>query len=252
MRAKREARACVSAYCHRIPRAVKTASRDAAKRATHCVSSRAVPQSGAIRQNNWVHKGHVFPSRCVRWVLPHVLTRSGGTALRRFYLVFLVLALVVTPLSVRPAHTVAQATGTACADSEEAAFLQLINDYRAEKGIGPLALSQSLSVAADAHSRDMATNDFFSHTGFNGSTFIDRLTAAGYPDPFSGAENIAAGTPTGAGAIETWKNSPPKRGDAQSEFQSDRHWARRQPQLEMEVVLDHDVWRNSRWRWLFR
>jgi len=105
------------------------------------------------------------------------------------------------PTTAGPSHV--------CADSEESAFLQLINEYRAQNGLGPLALSQSLNVAADVHSQDMATSNIFSHTGSNGSSFVDRLTAAGYPDPFGGGENIFAGSPEATGAMTSWKGSPP-------------------------------------------
>jgi uncharacterized protein YkwD len=95
-----------------------------------------------------------------------------------------------------------------CADSEESAFLQLINDYRAQNGLPALAFSQTLSVAADTLSIDMATKDFFSHTGSDGSSFSSRIAAAGYPDPGNSAENIFAGDSTAAGAFGWWKNSP--------------------------------------------
>jgi uncharacterized protein YkwD len=129
--------------------------------------------------------------------------------MKRIVTVVLAFVFVMASLSVLPPISLAQTTGDPCADSEEAAVLKLINDYRAENGVAPLALSQSLSVAADAHSRDMATSNIFSHTGSNGSSFVDRLTAVGYPDPFGGGENIFAGDPTAAGAINAWKNSPP-------------------------------------------
>ncbi|HET9660148.1 MAG TPA: CAP domain-containing protein, partial [Thermomicrobiales bacterium] len=103
----------------------------------------------------------------------------------------------------------ATANTQTCADGEESAFLQLINDYRAQSGLPALAFSQTLSVAADTLSKDMATKDFFSHTGSDGSSFVDRITAAGYPDPGNTAENIFAGDPTAAGAMQWWKNSPP-------------------------------------------
>ena len=95
-----------------------------------------------------------------------------------------------------------------CADSEESAFLQLFDDYRAQNGLPALAFSQTLSVAADTLSIDMATKDFFSHTGSDGSSFSSRIAAAGYPDPGNTAENIFAGDSTAAGAFGWWKNSP--------------------------------------------
>lgn len=105
-------------------------------------------------------------------------------------------------------ETVATGPTQTCADGEESAFLQLINDYRAQNGLPALAFSQSLSVAAENLSLDMATKDFFSHTGSNGSSFVDRIAAAGYPDPGNTAENIFAGGDSAAGAMESWRNSP--------------------------------------------
>lgn len=65
-------------------------------------------------------------------------------------------------------------------------MLAAINDARSETHTcagettprGPLpalSLSNGLATAALAHSIDMATNDFFSHTGSNGSSIGDRL-----------------------------------------------------------------------------
>jgi uncharacterized protein YkwD len=52
----------------------------------------------------------------------------------------------------------------------------------------------------------MAQNDFFSHTGSDGSSFTDRLIRAGYT--FSAAaENIAAGTTTPERTVDGWMNS---------------------------------------------
>src|SRR5829696_7608458 len=46
-------------------------------------------------------------------------------------------------------------------EREELAFLQLINEYRAQNGLWPLALSQTIGAAAEHHSTDMARNDYF-------------------------------------------------------------------------------------------
>jgi hypothetical protein len=54
----------------------------------------------------------------------------------------------------------------------------------------PLAPLQSLQTAALAHSADMVANNYFSHTGSNGSSVGDRLTAAGFSGNAFG-ENIA-------------------------------------------------------------
>lgn len=44
---------------------------------------------------------------------------------------------------------------------------------------GALAWNTPLTQAAAGHSQDMVTNNFFSHTGSDGSTLGMRVTAAG-------------------------------------------------------------------------
>lgn len=53
----------------------------------------------------------------------------------------------------------------------------------------------------------MARGNFFSHTGSSGSSVGQRLTAAGYAWS-SAAENIAAGYPSVAAAVQSWVTSP--------------------------------------------
>ena len=68
-------------------------------------------------------------------------------------------------------------------------------------------LNSLLNRAARAHSRDMARNNFFSHTGSDGSKSWDRAAAQGYVYGYIG-ENIAAGY-RDAGSVQSgWLNSP--------------------------------------------
>lgn len=69
-------------------------------------------------------------------------------------------------------------------------------------------LNSSLNTAATNHSNDMAKNNFFSHTGSNGSSFFDREYAAGFRGQPRG-EAIAAGTYTPEDTLNLWMNSPP-------------------------------------------
>lgn len=96
-----------------------------------------------------------------------------------------------------------------CVDAEEFAFLKLINDYREANGVEPLTLSPTLSAAADAHSQDMATKNFLSHTGSDGSTAEERFATAKYTDFKASGENIFAGDEHATGAFGWWQNSPP-------------------------------------------
>ena len=70
----------------------------------------------------------------------------------------------------------------------------------------PYNFSQALADAAQTHSEDMATNNFVSHTGSDGSSFVDRATAAGYTG-FANGENAAAGSATVGITVGQWEGS---------------------------------------------
>ncbi len=77
-------------------------------------------------------------------------------------------------------------------DSEEWAFLTLINNYRAQNGAGPLQVSAALENASQWMSTDMATNNRADHTDSLGRSPATRLAAFNYPySPWG--ENIAGG-----------------------------------------------------------
>jgi serralysin len=91
-----------------------------------------------------------------------------------------------------------------------AQVVALTNQFRAENGLAPLALNAELSNTAQFHSQDLASQDYFSHTGKNGSSPWDRAEMFGYGMTAMG-ENIAAGQTTPAAVVEGWKNSPGHR-----------------------------------------
>jgi uncharacterized protein YkwD len=71
----------------------------------------------------------------------------------------------------------------------------------------PLVAYAALNSSAQKHATDMATKNFFSHTGSDGSSPFDRMTAAGYRFTNAG-ENIAAGNATVGATMTQWLNSP--------------------------------------------
>ena len=88
----------------------------------------------------------------------------------------------------------------------EQQVLVIVNSERAKAGCKPLAYNAKLATAARKHSQDMATNDYFSHTSQDGTSFATRITNAGYK--WSGAaENIAKGQKTPADVMNAWMNS---------------------------------------------
>jgi uncharacterized protein YkwD len=88
----------------------------------------------------------------------------------------------------------------------ESEVVALTNTYRTANGCGALRIDTRLVAAARAHSTDMVTKNFFSHTGSNGSTFVQREAAAGYTTGAS-AENIAWGYRSAKQVVDGWINS---------------------------------------------
>jgi uncharacterized protein YkwD len=94
--------------------------------------------------------------------------------------------------------------------SVNAEVIAIVNEQRAASGLAPLASNTRLVAAAETHSADQAGRDRMSHTGSNGSSAGDRITAAGYSWR-SWAENVAAGYATAADVMNGWMNSPGHR-----------------------------------------
>ena len=95
-----------------------------------------------------------------------------------------------------------------CADAEEQAVVAMINNYRAQNGLGPVAMSQVLGAAAQHHSDDMAARNYFSHTLADGTTFAQNIRNHGYTYETLIGENLAAGNATAAATFEQWRTSP--------------------------------------------
>lgn len=99
----------------------------------------------------------------------------------------------------------------------QAELMQRINAYRASGAscgsygsFAPttaLTWSDPLQGAAARHSKDMATKNFFSHTGSDGSNAGTRITQAGYSWSTWG-ENIGAGYGTVQAMVDGWMASP--------------------------------------------
>ncbi len=71
---------------------------------------------------------------------------------------------------------------------------------------GPLVMHPLLQLAARKHSKDMATQNYFSHTNLAGKSPFDRMKAEGYKGGTMG-ENIAAGNATVAATMDQWMKS---------------------------------------------
>lgn len=81
-----------------------------------------------------------------------------------------------------------------------------INAYRAKAGLQPMTPHPQLQAAAEAHAKDMARTGRMSHTGSDGSSFVDRAKRAGYAVRSAGGE-IIAGSGDPREAVQMWRGS---------------------------------------------
>ena len=91
-------------------------------------------------------------------------------------------------------------------DSLSMQVFKLVNEQRAKYGLSALEYNKELENVAAAHSRDMAVNNYFSHTSLSGLSPFDRLKNAGISYSYA-AENIAAGQKTAQAVMDSWMNS---------------------------------------------
>ncbi|PRQ08606.1 Cysteine-rich secretory protein family protein [Enhygromyxa salina] len=99
---------------------------------------------------------------------------------------------------------------------KELEVIELVNMARAQGGncgsegdfapSGPLTWEAALTCAARVHSKDMADNNYFSHTNQQGNGPGWRLGQAGY-DGGGWGENIAAGYPSPSDVVQGWLDS---------------------------------------------
>jgi len=100
---------------------------------------------------------------------------------------------------------------------EELQVLTLVNELRSQAlecvpgGVvfgpsEPFVMHPALRCAARVHAKDMVDNDFFDHTGSDGSTAQQRAQSAGYVGIV--AEDIGDGYASAGMAVDGWRNSP--------------------------------------------
>jgi uncharacterized protein YkwD len=135
--------------------------------------------------------------------------KARGTILRYLWVVAAVLAVLIA--GVAAGEESASATSY---DAAELKFLRLINQYRENNGLRPLILSDTLAVAAERHSKDMALYRFFAHETVSSSYYPagsqpwNRMAAEGYDYNTFKGENIAGGCEAAERCFELWRNSP--------------------------------------------
>lgn len=84
--------------------------------------------------------------------------------------------------------------------------LSLVNAERSKQGLSSLTLSNKLTAVANEKARDMAENNYFSHTSPTYGTPFQMLQQYGIRYRTAG-ENIAAGQRTPAEVMQSWMQS---------------------------------------------
>lgn len=84
-------------------------------------------------------------------------------------------------------------------------MLTIVNRERAANGCGAVVVNSELAEAARLHSQDQGEHANMSHTGSDGSDFVERARRAGYRNPIG--ENVAMGYETPAAVMDGWMNS---------------------------------------------
>ena len=122
-----------------------------------------------------------------------------------------------TPKATATATPKATATPTATPRATSASNLsyeeqvaELVNEIRAENGLGSLKLNANLSDVARAKSQDMHDNDYFAHESPTYGSPFEMMTAFGISYQTAG-ENIAMGYASPQAVVDAWMNSPGHR-----------------------------------------
>ncbi len=124
-------------------------------------------------------------------------------------------ALVVLAVGAGGATAAGDSGQTITAENRlETQILSALNAARRARGLVPLKLSPSLSAAADAHTRSMATYGFFGHESRDGRSVMERAR----PYYARGArwtvgENLLWSSPSveASEALQMWMASPGHR-----------------------------------------
>jgi uncharacterized protein YkwD len=110
-----------------------------------------------------------------------------------------------TPSEVPTPMATANPSSTSTTGAPDEQVLSMINAERAKARCPALRSDDRLRTSANDHSTDMATRNYFSKKGRDGSSPADRMTQAGYDRPLD--ENIAMGQRSTRQVVDGWMHS---------------------------------------------
>ena len=110
-----------------------------------------------------------------------------------------------------PSPSAAQSTDDTAVPAALTELHQRVNAHRLAAGCEALQWHEPTARVAEAHSKDMATRDYFDHLTPEGTDLYRRLITGGVRWRGSIAENIALTTRGPEIVVELWMDSPPHR-----------------------------------------
>jgi len=128
------------------------------------------------------------------------------------------LAPMKTPTVVAKVATTAASRSGWYDDAYTTLVFNLVNQRRQAAGLAPLAVEPRLANSAATYAKVLADNNWFSHTGPDGSTLVTRDEAAGFPFTVQIGEVLAWGSNgwTPGEIVQAWMDSPPHREEIMS------------------------------------
>ena len=84
-------------------------------------------------------------------------------------------------------------------------LLTYINLERVKRRLSTLVMNPSLTCAAQNHANDIGARKVCTHTGMDGSNFVQRVNRCGYP--YANGEIVACGQKSARAAVDAWLKS---------------------------------------------
>lgn len=106
-----------------------------------------------------------------------------------------------------PAAGGAPAAPPVAAAPSDGSLHAALNGLRTARGLSPATPDARLAAVAQAHAEDMARMGQPTHTGSNGSSYLQRIAASGHAGCFP-VEDVAYGQGSAAQAFADWSASP--------------------------------------------
>jgi uncharacterized protein YkwD len=114
--------------------------------------------------------------------------------------------------------------------NETVDLLKIINEERVKRKLSKLEINNAFNCAAQGHADDIGVRKICTHTGRDGSNFVQRVNRCGYK--YAHGEIVACGQKSARAAVDAWLKSSghykimtdPKQKYFGGGFQKNNYW----------------------------